>query len=188
MRNGTRACPPFQPPALPVPRGEGWACRLTGSRRTVQSPVPRASSSPLCHTLNHAKPLSIAPCHSKERITSCAARGRAGEGSGLLRAKCHQPTSVPTSAMTGAVGAEVGTDVGAATGSDIEVGVAPLHPTTAKIAIAPTKSGVTRHRARYSPLAFPLLISIPHAAMPASLGVIALILPRAFWTLGRMPK
>ena len=83
------------------------------------------------------------------------------------------------SAMTAAGGTEVGTDVGAATGSDIEVGLAdPLHPTTAKIAIAPTKSDATRHRVRYSPLDFSLLISIPHAVMPASLDALALILPK----------
>ncbi len=54
------------------------------------------------------------------------------------------------SAMTAAVGAEAGTDVGAAAGSDLEVRVAdPLHPTTARIAIAPTKSGGIRQRVQF---------------------------------------
>ena len=87
------------------------------------------------------------------------------------------------SAMTGAVGDAVGTEVdattGSDTGSDIEVGLAdPLHPTTAKIAIAPTNSGATRHRVGFSPLDFTLFNSIPHDAMPASLGALALILPK----------
>ena len=54
------------------------------------------------------------------------------------------------SAITAAVGAEAGTDVGAAAGSELEVGVAdPLHPTTARIAIAPTKSGANRQRVQF---------------------------------------
>ena len=53
------------------------------------------------------------------------------------------------SAITAAVGAEAGTDVGAAAGSDFEVVVTdPLHPTTARIVIAPTKSGGIRQRVR----------------------------------------
>ena len=65
------------------------------------------------------------------------------------------------SAMTGGAGAEVGTDVGAVTGSDFEVGVAePLHPTSARMVNVPRRSGATRHRVRFLPLDFPLLISL----------------------------
>ncbi len=82
------------------------------------------------------------------------------------------------SAMTAGAGSDVGTAVGAATGSDFEVGVAdPPHPTSARKVSVPSKSGVSRHLVRFSPLDFPLLISISHSATPATLGVIALILP-----------
>ena len=94
--------------------------------------------------------------------------------------------AVVGSAMTTAVGAEVGADVGTATGSDFEVGVAdPLHPTTVRMAIAPTKSGANRQRMRLSSLDFPLVILIQYAALPVRLGVAALVLPRAFWVAKR---
>ncbi len=85
--------------------------------------------------------------------------------------------------MTTAVGAGVGTDAGAAAGSDFEVGVAdPLHATTARIVMAPTKSGATRQRVGFSPLELPLLTLIQYAQMQVRLGVAALVLPGA---LGR---
>ncbi len=85
--------------------------------------------------------------------------------------------------MTGGVGANVGPDVGAATGSDFDVGVAdPLHPTSARIVSINSKRGATRHRGRFSPMDIPLLISILYAAMPAELGVAALVPPGGFWT------
>ena len=71
------------------------------------------------------------------------------------------------SVMTAGVSAEVGTKAGAETGSAFEVGVAdPLHPTSARIVRIPSTSEDTGPEVRFSPVDFPLLISLPNAAMP----------------------